>query len=262
MFRARELDACPGALTMHRAADGSLARIRLPGGMITGRQLRALARAAADLGSPAMELTSRGNIQIRAITDERAVAAAVAAAGLLPSATHEKVRNIVASPLSGRVGAFPDVRHWVDELDAAIQAEPVLASLPGRFWFGIDDGRGDVSGLAPDLGVHVFGDTAALLLSGCDSGLRVPCRDAVAALVALAARFARIRGRAWRIGELDDAGALLDGWTVSAPSGRRWPPVTRPPVGRLTQNDGRIALGAAVPLGVLHARSAELLAAI
>ncbi|MDT5016170.1 MAG: precorrin-3B synthase, partial [Mycobacterium sp.] len=41
-----------------------------------------------------MELTSRGNIQLRAITDTAAVAEMVAAAGLLPSQTHERVRNI------------------------------------------------------------------------------------------------------------------------------------------------------------------------
>ena len=36
----------------------------------------------------------------------------------------------------------------------------------------------------------------------------------------------------------------------------------RPPVGWIEQDDGRIALGAAVPLGVLSARVAEYLAAI
>jgi precorrin-3B synthase len=262
MGRTRDVDACPGALTLHTAADGPLARIRLPGGMITAPQLHTLARAAAEFGSPAMELTSRGNIQIRGITDESAVAGAVAAAGLLPSPTHERVRNVVASPLSGRVGGHTDIRAWVAELDAAIQAEPALARLPGRFWFGIDDGRGDVSALAPDVGVHVLGDTAALLLAGRDTGVRIPCSEAVTTLVTLAARFAGMRGKAWRINELEGNGSLLAGLPVSAEQGATWPPVTRPPVGWLPQNDGRIALGAAVPLGLLHARSAEFLAAI
>src|ERR1700757_4361484 len=93
MGRTRDADACPGALTLHTAADGSLARIRLPGGMITAPQLGALARAGTEFGSPAMELTSRGNIQIRGITDEAALARTVAAASLLPSPTHERVRN-------------------------------------------------------------------------------------------------------------------------------------------------------------------------
>jgi precorrin-3B synthase len=38
--------------------------------------------------------------------------------------------------------------------------------------------------------------------------------------------------------------------------------VIRPPVGWLSQDDGRVALGAALPLGVLKARVAEYLAAI
>ena len=260
--RARDVDACPGALSLHRAADGSLARIRLPGGAITPAQLQALARAAKAFGSPDFELTSRGNIQIRAITDEAAVAQAVAAAGLLPSATHEKVRNIVASPLSGRVGDHPDVRAWVAELDAAIQASPVLASVGGRFWFGIDDGRGDVSGLAPDVGVHVLGDSVALLLAGRDTGVRLPCADTVTTLVAVAARFTAVCGKAWRVSELDGVSPLLDALPLSAERGATWPPAMRPPVGWLVQNDGRVALGAAVPLGVLAAGTAESLAAI
>ena len=141
---------------MHQAADGALARVRLPGGMITASQLDVLAETATRLGAGTLELTVRGNLQIRGITDTAAVAEAVAAAGLLPSVTHERVRNIVASPLSGRVGGLADVRPWVAELDRAIQATPELTGLTGRFWFSIDDGSADVSGLAADAGVHVL----------------------------------------------------------------------------------------------------------
>ncbi len=172
--RIRDRDACPGALQLHQAADGALARVRLPGGMISPEQLEALAHAATRFGSPAMELTSRGNIQLRAITDTAAVAEIVAAAGLLPSQTHERVRNIVASPLSGRIEGTTDIRGLVAELDEAIQSEPALAELPGRFMFGIDDGRADISGLAADAGAHFLGDaTAALLLAGRDTGVRL-----------------------------------------------------------------------------------------
>jgi len=141
---------------VHQAADGALARVRLPGGMITASQLDVLAETATRLGAGTLELTVRGNLQIRGITDTAAVAEAVAAAGLLPSVTHERVRNIVASPLSGRVGGLADVRPWVAELDRAIQATPELTGLTGRFWFSIDDGSADVSGLAADAGVHVL----------------------------------------------------------------------------------------------------------
>jgi precorrin-3B synthase len=259
--RAREHDACPGALQVHRAADGALARIRLPGGMVAANQLEALARIATEFGSPAMELTSRGNIQIRGITDTDAVAEAVALAGLLPSATHERVRNIVASPLSGRSGGCADVRAWIADLDNAIQASPALAELPGRFWFGLDDGRGDVSGLGADVGAHVLDEDVALLLAGRDTGVRMPAADTVPMLVAVAERFAATRAKAWRIAELDDVGPLLASQPTAA-AGRCWPAVTRPPVGWIKQDDGRVTLGAAVPLGVLKAGVAEYLAAI
>ena len=261
--RTRERDACPGALQLHHAADGALARVRLPGGMITAGQLAALAHAATRFASPAMELTSRANIQLRAITDTAAVADMVAAAGLLPSQTHERVRNIVASPLSGRVGGRADVRGLVTELDEAIRSEPALVELPGRFMFGVDDGSADISGLAADVGVHFLDEaTAALLLAGRDTGVRLSRPDVVPALVTVAGRFAAIRGKAWRVAELADVGPLLEHFSAGAAPGATWPAVIRPPVGWLAQDDGRVALGAAVPLGVLSARVAEYLAAI
>jgi precorrin-3B synthase len=260
--RTRDQDACPGALQVHQAADGALARVRLPGGMITPRQLEALAHAATAWGLPAMELTSRGNIQIRGITDAVRIADALASVGLLPSATHERVRNIVASPLSGRTGGKADVRGMVGELDSAIQAEPGLADLPGRFMFGIDDGHRDISGLAADVGVHVLGESTALLLAGRDTGIRLATSDVVPALVSIAGRFADSRGKAWRIAELDDARHLLGPLAPTVEPGATWPPVTRPPVGWIQQDDGRVTLGAGVPLGVLQARVAEYLAAI
>ena len=174
MDRARDDDACPGALQTHRAADGELARIRLPGGMITAAQLEAVALAAIDFGSSVIELTSRGNLQIRGVRDTVSVAGILAGAGLLPSLTHERVRNIVASPLSGRSGGVCDVRGLVAALDAAVQHDRRLAGLPGRFLFSLDDGRGDISGLGADAGVHALDEsTVALLLAGRDTGVRL-----------------------------------------------------------------------------------------
>jgi precorrin-3B synthase len=261
--RTRDRDACPGALQLHQAADGALARLRLPGGMLTAEQLEALAHAATRFGSTAMGLTSRGNIQLRAITDTAAVAEIVAAAGLLPSQTHERVRNIVASPLSGRLGGTADIRGLVTDLDNAIQSEPALAELPGRFMFGLDDGRADISGLAPDASAHFLDEAmATLLLAGRDTGVRLNTADVVPALIAVATRFAATRGKAWRVAELADTAPLLDHFSPRAAPGATWSPIVRPPVGWLQLDDGRIALGAAVPLGVLQASVAEFLAAI
>lgn len=262
MARSRKHDACPGALQTHQAADGALARIRLPGGMITAAQLDALADAATRFAAGTLELTARANLQLRGITDTEGVADAVAAAGLLPSAHHELVRNIVASPLSGRLGGLTDVRGWVGELDRGIQDDPALAALPGRFLFCIDDGTGDVSGLGADVGVQVTDDGAALLLAGRDTGIRLDRDDVVATLIAVARRFAEMRGSAWRVAEMDDPGALLDGVGPPAGAPLTLTPNVRPPVGWITQDDGSVALGAAVPLGVLSARQAQFIAAV
>src|SRR5882757_10271352 len=263
MTRVRDDDACPGALHVHQAADGALARVRLPGGMITATQLEALALGAMQFGSSAMELTSRGNIQLRAVSDPNRLAEAVAKAGLLPSPTHERVRNIVASPLTGRRGGLVDVRALVGRLDAAIQADPALAELPGRFWFSLDDGRGDVSGLGADVGAHFLDvDRAALLVAGVDSGVRMSEADVVGTLLSVASTFQKVRGKSWRTNELTDTSTLTAGLTSTAEPGTSWSPETRPPVGWIEQDDGLVALGAAVPLGVLQARAAQYLAAI
>ncbi|MCA2216524.1 precorrin-3B synthase [Jidongwangia harbinensis] len=141
--RRSDVDACPGALRLHAAADGPLARVRLPGGLLTGAQAGALRTLAERWGDGHLEFTSRGNVQLRALTGAPAAAltAALAGAGLLPSETHETVRNIAASPLP----AAPDVRPVVRALDAALCDDRRLAGLPGRFLFAVDSGALDVA---------------------------------------------------------------------------------------------------------------------
>ena len=268
--RARA-DACPGALQTHSAADGELARVRVPGGLLTAAQLRTLAAAARDLGDGAVEMTSRGNLQLRGLAPDagRELGDRLAAAGLLPSETHERVRNVLASALTGRAGGHLDARPWVSALDTGLCADPALAALPGRFLATLDDGRGDVSGLGGDVGLLALApDDVALLLGGADSGLRATPAGAIDLLLAATRAFLDERaaqgGTAWRLTELDDGparvAARLPGVSVA--------PVDVPPapssgpVGAETQPDGRTALAGVVPLGRLTAAQADLLASL
>jgi precorrin-3B synthase len=132
--RSSDTDACPGALRLHTAADGMLARVRLPGGMLSGAQLRSLRDLAEEFGDGCLELTSRANLQLRALKpgDAPALAARLRSAGLLPSSTHDNVRNIASPPLPGS-----PLRALVGRLDLAIQADAALAALPGKFLFAI-----------------------------------------------------------------------------------------------------------------------------
>ncbi|MCZ2860491.1 precorrin-3B synthase [Blastococcus sp. VKM Ac-2987] len=264
-------DSCPGALQTHPAADGALARVRVPGGALTIAQLRVLAAAARELGDGALELTSRGNVQLRGLAPgaETALGDRLAVAGLLPSATHETARNVLASVLSGRAGGLLDVRPWPPGFDAALCADPALAELPGRFLAAFDDGRGDVAGQAPDVGLLALDPgTVALLLAGADSGLRSTPADAVPLALAATRAFVAERraqgGSAWRVSELDEGPARI----AAAIGGPRSAPVAVPaapphgPAGALRQDDGRTALAAVVPLGRLTADQADLLASV
>ncbi|WP_330180961.1 precorrin-3B synthase [Nocardia sp. NBC_01503] len=263
-------DSCPGVLRLHDAADGPLARIRVPGGQLTPPQLQALAEAARELADGNIELTSRGNVQLRQVRDAAALQERLTSAGLLPSATHERIRNIIASPLAGRVGGWADVHPLVPALDTGLQSDARLAELPGRVLFTLDDGRGDVSGLGGDIGVHALdGGTFALLLAGVDSGVRVPAAEAVDLMLAAAHGFLDLRDGQWRLHEIPEATARLTDHLLRARSHLATSDdvveVTARqdiPIGWLTQADDRVALGAGVRLGSLPARTAEFIAAV
>jgi precorrin-3B synthase len=204
-------DRCPGVLSLHPAADGGLARVRLPGGRLTTSQLQVLLTAATELGDGGLELTSRANLQLRALRPgaEHDLSDRLHRAGLLPSLSHERVRNIVASPRTGLdpVSSY-DVGPLVAEVDRRLRNSPALADLPGRFLFALDDGRGDTLTLNPDVAARAIpaSTTAAFLLSGHDTGIRLPWPAVPALLIAAAEAFLAERqaqhSPAWRLAEL------------------------------------------------------------
>ena len=198
-------DRCPGVLRPHLAADGAMVRIRVPGGQTTGTALRQLSRIAEQFGSADLQLTSRASLQLRGLADPvpDSLVRAVREAGFLPSVTHERVRNIVASPLTGISGGTTDVRPLVAGLDSGLCARPRLASLPSRFLFAIDDGRGDLSETKFDLGYRAIDqDHGWLLIGSSMRGVVVAAEDSVKALLGLAHRC------------LPDAARALDTWPV------------------------------------------------
>jgi precorrin-3B synthase len=201
-------DRCPGALRLVEAADGFLARVRLPGGFVSARQLRALARLAVQFGDGRAELTSRGNVQLRGLAGGAAAAltSELAEAGLMPSLAHDRVRNVIASPLAG-LDHGPDLTGLVRALDSALCARPRLAQLSGRFLFAVDDGRGDVAGLGADVTAVVRPD-GAVLNGTVVNGLSAD--NVAAAMLAFAEAFLDLRAEAgstaWRITDLPDGG--------------------------------------------------------
>ncbi|KOU25152.1 cobalamin biosynthesis protein CobG [Streptomyces sp. WM6372] len=263
-------DACPGALRLHAADDGHLARIRIPGGMLDADAALLLADAADRLGDGHIDLTSRGNAQLRGLGASCGgeLQAVLVRAGLLPAPTHERVRNIVASPLTGldRRG-LPDVAPWVAELDRLLCASAPAAGLSGRFLFALDDGRGDVTSLAADVNLAALRDGGRALLwtAGAADALLVAAADAPRAALVAASYFLdavrRAGTRAWRVAELpaeqalrsDELGARLAAAGISA-SVVRGPAALRGPApepGVVDGPDGAAALSVFAPLGRL-----------
>jgi precorrin-3B synthase len=277
--RQRADDACPGALRPHHAADGELLRIRVPGGALAPATLGALAAASVDLADGRIGLTSRGNLQLRGVRQEDvpALVERLRGAGLLPNAEHERVRNIIASPLSGRrSGSLDDVDPLVNDLDAALCSRPGLAALPGRFLFAVDDGSGDVIREGADvLAVALGGGGYAVRPAGVARGLRVEVQNVVALMLAVAECFLTERAaqdsRAWRIAELTGGGArlvdqlLAAGWPgeteSAAPGGAAGGGAAVLEPGLIEQRDGRFAVCALTPLSVLDAEQVAALIA-
>ncbi|WP_238335259.1 nitrite/sulfite reductase [Kribbella amoyensis] len=249
---------------MHEAADGGLARVRLPGGLLTADQLRVLLEASTDLGDGRLELTSRGNLQIRALRPgaPQELSDRLYAAGLLPSIAHERVRNILASPLSGLdQHSRYDVLPAVAELDRLLCADPRYVELPGRFLFALDDGRGDLATAGADVGVRmVDADLAALLLAGEDTGVRVTPERLATVLAEAAVAFLDERSAqgssAWRLAELAQGPkAVLARMSTENSTAEQFAPGEPVRAGRVAD-----ALVAVVPLGSLERPQAEVLA--
>ncbi|MFD3543269.1 precorrin-3B synthase [Streptomyces sp. NPDC058662] len=272
-------DACPGALRLHAADDGYLARVRIPGGELSSHQASVLGLAADRFGDGHLELTSRGNVQVRGLGEGcgAGLAELLHAAGLLPAPSHERVRNIVATPLSGEpdpvrpeaASVRPDVMPWVRELDRLLCAGARVAALSGRFLFAFDDGRGDVVALGADVTVLGRQDGGALVRLGAASGaVAVGGTDAPAAALLAAEYFldaAEAAGtRAWRVRELPDGHALDEeefrarlaaaGIAAERVPAVRWPYAPAPMpwgTGTGTGAEGRMPLCVLPPLGRL-----------
>lgn len=277
-------DRCPGVFDTHAAADGAVARIRLPGGSIAPAQLETIAQTAAAHADGFLEITGRGNLQLRAIADTAAVADTIVAAGLTVGNDRDRIRNIEVSPITGRIGGLADIRPAADRLDELLRTDSRAPALSGRFLFGFDDGRGDIAGRNPDV--------CAILRQRVDRSDRAPDTDPVADIlvggepVGSARGIAAIADAALRVAH-EFIDGISDAWRVTdlPPTERtalrarataglaqaiggepirtdHRPPPGEPIVGWFAQDDGRVLLGGVVEHGRLPARLAEFLAAV
>ncbi|MGW4392996.1 precorrin-3B synthase [Streptomyces sp. NPDC004685] len=260
------VDACPGTLRLHRADDGALARVRIPGGMLTTEQADVLRELAGRLGDGELHLTSRGNVQLRGLDPDcgSELADLLGDSGLLPSERHERARNIVASPLSGLDGrGNRDIRPWLAGLDDLLCTSVKAAELSGRFLFALDDGRGDVDALGADVTLLAQSEEHALLRIGpADDAVQISGAQAPQAALIAAETFLdhAADSGAWRVTDLSGgAGRVLDAVVRRLRKAGVATTVTTAPIrpqdsagpalGVVTGPRGTAALSLGVPLG-------------
>lgn len=225
------------------ADDGALVRLRVPGGRISTSVLRELIGIASDFGAPCLQLTSRGNLQLRALPHPipDALAGLIESTGLVPSVSHELVRNVLAAPLA------PHLRDLVEDFDTGLRADPALAALPGRFMVAFSDESGSVLGERWDLAYQQLSPITGRLLAARPGasvvGTEVAPMHAVAELLRRARMFVtdRERSEVWNVRDLCDGAPLLRGL---APV----PLDPAPPVALGAHHDDLVC---GVPLGML-----------
>lgn len=192
------VDRSPGLTRPYRARDGGLVRLRLPGGRITSETLRRLADVSAEHADGLLQLTRRGNIQLRAMRLEndgsvyRRAANALVATGIVPF-SHERVRTILCSPLPS--SRRPDLHPMAAELDAAILSEPRLADLLGSFVWALDDGSGDIAAERWDLCYQAVTPLVGIVATSTGEAWEVLARQAVPTLIGLAGEFVKLRSQ-------------------------------------------------------------------
>jgi precorrin-3B synthase len=269
---------CPGVIHAVQAKDGLLIRIRVPGGLIDANQLRTIADLSHSFADGTIEITSRANLQLRAIRNQDLshIVEGISSAGLLPSPQHDRVRNIVTSPLAGLDSEeLMDPRPLILELDRRLRADTVFVNLHPKFSFAIHGGPRWFSRDHDDISLEAVNLNSAshfyLSIGGVSSGFVVKRTDAVDCTLAAARMCIRlakessqtVRGKAvvtipGAMKRIIDALSYLLTPSPVSPSSCL---VNEALIGiyATTQND-RVSIIPSVPLGRLTAEQAIYLA--
>ncbi|WP_367714252.1 precorrin-3B synthase (plasmid) [Nitratireductor sp. GISD-1A_MAKvit] len=240
--------ACPTLSAPMKTGDGLLARIAPAHGVLTLEKLAGIAKAAGRHGNGILEVTARGKLQIRGLTEESTpllrneIGAlelgpvdgfAVETGPLAPA--HPLAERINAHVAERNYGALlaPKVSVTVDEGGAlhldAISADIKLVALGDGSWL---------------IGLGGIGATAHWLGSGDE-------QTAGAAALSVIDLLARTGGRARDLTQAQKD-TLQTGLEPSAEYPAR---ADSAPVGRFVLEDGKSALGVALPFGQIAAEA-------
>jgi precorrin-3B synthase len=211
--------------------DGWLVRLHPPGARLTPAQLQRIAALAAKHGNGLIEISARGNLQLRGVTAKShpALVAALLAERLVDEHDGDGPQRLtLTAPLAGDAGDMIDARALAAEIETRARA---VTGLPAKFSLVVDGGgassldafAGDmrVVGIAPGSAVIALADR--LWLGPVAAG-RVG--EIVAGLLGrFAARRAQAPGTIRRLPDLrpDALAALSDLPHASPPAPRAAP---------------------------------------
>ncbi|MBP2291625.1 precorrin-3B synthase [Azospirillum rugosum] len=152
----RRRGTCPGVLAPMAVGDGLLVRVRVPAGVLPSAAALRIAALGHQFGNGLIDLSQRGNLQLRGVRADGMVALIeeLRALGYVSAdAESEAVRNVLASPTAGLDDtAVLDVRPYALALDARLAADRALHPLPVKFnWLVDGGGRAPLSDSSADV---------------------------------------------------------------------------------------------------------------
>lgn len=239
---------CPGALRPMLSGDGWVVRVRPYGGRLRRAQADGLATLAAAHGNGMFDLSARGNIQMRGVSEasHTPLIEGLRHMSLVDAdAEIESRRNILVTPFwqtgdetEGFAAALTDALARAD-----------APALPGKFGFAVDTGREPVlQSASADIRLERdAGGGLVLVADGFDLGRPVTSGNAVREAIALAHWFIETRQDETRMAALISAKAAL-------PPGFFVPRQTQ----RFVPKPGHTPLGAMVALAFGQMKSETL----
>jgi ferredoxin-nitrite reductase len=126
------------------AQDSFMLRLRVPGAILSTRQLRGIAEMAADWGSNRVDITTRSNLQVREFQPKDIVRVLNKVRDLGMSSRGsgaDNIRNITASPIAGLDPTeLYDVAPLADAMSNYILNSRDMYGLPRKFNIAFDNG--------------------------------------------------------------------------------------------------------------------------
>ncbi|MEE1655127.1 precorrin-3B synthase [Microvirga sp. CF3062] len=165
---------CPGVRRPMATGDGLLVRLHPFAGRLSADQARLVAQAAREHGNGHLDITARGNLQIRGVREDTysSLLALLEHEGLAEPEGDGPNRLTVLSPLAG---LDPLDRCDVPALAQAIEnAVSAIEDLPAKFFVTIDGGGAmPLDALGADLHLLAIGENAITFGISSSNGLHL-----------------------------------------------------------------------------------------